>query len=108
MSENFTNRNVSPALKKAIEECHNVEDIRALSLQAAGMVRDREGNVVSVSADAPTVSMPSSAPAPSGRGKCIRIFYPLGNSRFEVYGDSEEDLDRQEAAIRRAIGAPQQ
>jgi hypothetical protein len=33
-------------------------------------------------------------------GTHVRVFYPSGNSRFEIYSDSEEGLDSQEARIR--------
>lgn len=33
-------------------------------------------------------------------GSHIRVVYPSGNARFEIYSDSEDGLDLQEARIR--------
>jgi len=33
-------------------------------------------------------------------GNCMRVIYPGGNARFEIYSDSEEGLDLQEARLR--------
>ena len=40
-------------------------------------------------------------PAPSANPTHSRVIYPWGNSRFEIYGMSEMELDVQEDAIRK-------
>jgi hypothetical protein len=67
---------------------------RALSLPS----RSEETAQFEREAEPQTPIMPAaSASVPQN---CIRVIYPSGNSRFELYGDSEESLDIQEARIR--------
>ena len=49
----------------------------------------------------PTSAATAAFPSPvATTGSHIRVIYPSGNSRFELYSDSEEGLDLQEARIR--------
>ena len=49
----------------------------------------------------PSVPLPVSPIAASGaQPTCIRVFYPGGNDRFEVWGASEAELDQKESALR--------
>lgn len=44
--------------------------------------------------------------APSGvERRAMRVIYPSGNNRFELFGVDEADLDAQEQAIRALYGA---
>jgi len=47
-------------------------------------------------APAPRVALPANQPAPT----TMRVIFPHGNSRFEIYGTSEADLNEQESQIR--------
>lgn len=47
----------------------------------------------------PSVTAPQ--PVASPRTNAYRVIYPYGNSRFELVGADEADLDRQEAQIRK-------
>jgi hypothetical protein len=49
----------------------------------------------------PTPTAPKSLEPPvATTGPFVRVVYPAGNSRFEIYSDSEAGLDAQEARIR--------
>jgi hypothetical protein len=37
----------------------------------------------------------------------MRVVYPSGNNRFEIYGASEAELDAMEAKIRAAVDGQQ-
>jgi len=54
---------------------------------------------------APASPAASAPPAPANY---IRVIYPSGNARFELYGVSEDDLDTQEQRIREMYGSSQQ
>jgi hypothetical protein len=54
-------------------------------------------------------SMPAAPPAliaedPSVPQHCVRVVYPHLNDRIEIYGSTEEELDRKEAALRAMYG----
>jgi hypothetical protein len=72
-------------------------------LQAEGViVRDRESEfgVHMIPQPQTTVALPVNSPAPT----CERIVYPGGNTRCEIFGMSEQDLDQKEAALRAMFG----
>lgn len=48
---------------------------------------------------APTPPAPVEAPQTH-----VRVIYPSGNNRFELYGASEADLDEKERQIRQLFG----
>jgi hypothetical protein len=58
-------------------------------------------DIVSGVVSTPPPSQPAAAPAAPVRMNAFRVIYPFGNSRFELIGVDEKDLDAQEAAIRK-------
>lgn len=77
------------ALDKQVNACGNIEEIRAVA----------KGLYVPVP---PPRAQSQTPDAPKNH---IRVIYPSGNARFELYGVSEEDLDNQERQIREMYGS---
>jgi hypothetical protein len=48
----------------------------------------------------PTMQQEAAASLDPSKQSHMRVIYPFGNSRFELYSDSEDGLDAQEARIR--------
>lgn len=101
-----------PALAKAIGECNSSEQIKETIkafLENRGVIhRERGDGTVQVTGnqqEQPMRSSPAgSMPVSSGTGSAYRVIYPHGNTRVELFGESEADLDAQEAAIRTLYG----
>ena len=91
MSEDATtpsNKTLDDIIKGAVTSGDMVERLRQYNL-----------DIASGAAAAPPAPQPAaSAPA---RMNAFRVVYPYGQSRFEILGVDEADLDRQEAAIRK-------
>ena len=86
----------SPAFNRAVMASNNPSDIAELARHYV------EGTDPRALEPEPSAALPTtSTPAPAN---CMRIFYPSGNSRFEIYGVSEADLDEQEKRIREIYG----
>src|ERR1700749_3682391 len=98
MPQDFVIRSNS-TLDKICGSATSVENMKAqmhAALERSGsIVHDRDGNVVGQTAE--TV-------LERNVGRCMRLVYPSGNDRFELYADSEDDLDRKEAALRAMYG----
>jgi hypothetical protein len=103
MSENFIKTPSSPALTKIVDA--------TLSGRAGAYEEMKEQLRLALSMPNPNTATLEMPPAPttmqqeaplsaSSSGSHIRLVYPSGNSRFEIYGDSEESLDLQEQRIR--------
>jgi hypothetical protein len=100
----------SPNLDRLIASLHNPEDIREAckdDLAKRGVIVRTDSG--SYGAQLVPGSQPAEAPALSatsrlGVGNAMRVIYPAGNFRFELYGDSEQELDDIESRIRRALG----
>lgn len=107
MSEDFTSKIRNPELENAISQARTSGELRELMLQELA----RQGQIVRTRDEfdirqGPRAGAPEAQPAPSlpvarpQEPTFMRVVYPHGNVRAELYGVSEEDLDRQEAAIR--------
>jgi hypothetical protein len=81
----------NPAFDKKIAESNDVQDV----LEACRTF------VAPATQPEPSPSLPA---APQQDAKLFRVIYPFGNSRFEIYGVSEADLDQQEKRIREMYG----
>jgi hypothetical protein len=97
----------NPRLDRTVNESTNFEDMREAlktELTMQGIItRNREdGNygaqlVPGYHAEpAAEVSVPE---APRAQN-CVRVVYPKGNDRYEIFGASEQELDLKEAQIR--------
>jgi len=95
----------SKALEDAVNAADNFEALREAALQHLAaenkIVRSTEGfgqrRIAGESE--PDVSLSESA-VPQDQNRCLRVLYLRGNSRFEIYGPSEQDLDLQEENLR--------
>jgi hypothetical protein len=66
-----------------------------------GFERMREGIKEALAAN--PLAAPAPRPvlsAPEARPTHLRVVYPHGNDRVELYGSSEQELDAREAALR--------
>lgn len=109
MGNEFAKSN--PAMDEAIGNCTNAEEIRELSkrlLESQGLIQrsrdDANYGARVIGTQAEPTSASSLPVAPQLAATCIRFIYPSGNSRFELHGTSEADLDQQEARIRQMYG----
>jgi hypothetical protein len=108
MADNFTSKS-SPNLDRLVSSAQTVEDVRELckaDLERRGViVREANGYGAELVPEAQPAKAPA-LPATSrlGVGNATRVIYPAGNFRFELYGDSEQELDEIESRIRRALG----
>jgi hypothetical protein len=104
MAENFIAKN-TPSLDKLVHDATTQDtNIGDAFERLKSALRERMGIVPPSSENEMLYgrsSMPAEAPLPvQSSGSHIRVVYPSGNARFEIYGDSEESLDLQEARIR--------
>jgi hypothetical protein len=107
MSENYigsSNRQTDELYRN----CRTAEDVREVArqqLEAQGIIsRDRGGDVV-VNSGEPLIRPVTAVPVPARNiGKFSRVIYPGGNDRYELFGDSEQELDTKEARLRSAYG----
>ena len=88
-----------------VTDASNLREIMLQTLQKQGVIvrsRDTEFHpeliVPQPSEPPPAVAMPASPDT------CIRVVYPGGNTRCEIYGTSEEALDAQETKLRAMFG----
>lgn len=102
MSENFIAKNspqldavVSAALSKGDSIGDSYERMKAELREAMGIVAPPSENETLYGPSALPVQPVQPAPQTH-----MRVVYPKGNARFEIYSDSEESLDLQEAKIR--------
>jgi hypothetical protein len=104
MAQEFVRPN-APALTKLVDNTMtgaygSYEDMKTALRNHLGMP----------SPDAETLSMPPVqttaqqeallSEQSAGPQNCIRVLYLHGNDRLEIYGTSEEELDRKEAQLR--------
>jgi hypothetical protein len=98
----------NPALDALIAECTDPEKIRELTkahLQEAGLISRERGEDYGVRLLRQPESEPDvSLPANTARETCMRVVYPSGQNRFEIYGASEQELDQKEQQIRNMFG----
>jgi hypothetical protein len=114
MSQDFV-RPASPAWTALVENSSSVEEMREAmkaKLAADGFILRERGYEVGSDTltreaeDAAFAASPASPDAPPLRDTCIRVLYLRGNSRFEIVGPSEENLDDQEAKLRALYRCP--
>jgi hypothetical protein len=108
MSESFISKN-TPSLDKIVNDATTQgEDIGAAFERMKAELRGAMGMTAPPSENEVLYgrsTLPAQTPLPvQSSGSHIRVVYPSGNSRFEIYGDSEESLDLQEARIRAMYG----
>jgi hypothetical protein len=105
------------ALDDAIRGASSVEEIREITLAALAtsgvVVRNKQDQFdVRVNPQAPeplasATSLPDNDTRMSKDSETfMRVLYLRGNSRFEIFGRSEQDLDTQEAGLRALYGQP--
>jgi len=86
----------SPAFDRAVMASNNPSDIAEIARHYV------EGTDPRALEPEPSAALPTaSTPAPE---TCVRVIYPHGNARFEIFGVSEADLDAQEKKIREMYG----
>jgi hypothetical protein len=97
----------TPELDALLAQCRDPEEIREVSkryMERKGLIRrgydygQGEEVINQPERFAPLSASPSSLP------KCIRVIYPHVNDRYEICGESEEELDEKEARIRAMYG----
>jgi len=110
MSRDFLGKS-NPALDAAIASATDPERIRELvksNLASAGIISRERGNDygarVTGSRQAEQPATEVSLPASPAQETCVRVVYPHGNDRFEIFASSEAELDMKEAAIRAIFG----
>ena len=104
MSENFirpTTDRTRAIVDKTLDGSYGSDFAMRQALRAALDIPDPIYETMSMppanqEQQAAAVSLPVNA----GAQTHMRVVYPFGNSRFELYGDSEESLDAQEQRIR--------
>jgi hypothetical protein len=108
VSSNFMTK-TTPAQEKLVNDSLSMDnDIGAAYERMKANLRDSLGlpapNNYVDDADSrvvmPAAAAVQSGPVPNPEARCIRVIYPRGNSRFELYGVDESDLDQQEQKIR--------
>jgi hypothetical protein len=105
MSANFMTK-TTPAMEKIVNDSlSQSSDIGAAFEQMKSALRDSMGlpspHAVPEDPDNRVIVPATAAPSsPIVEPTCVRVIYPHSNSRFELVGISEEDLDRQEQKIR--------
>ena len=106
MAEDFVLKNVPAEVEAAINRATTSSELRELMLQSmvsAGIaVRTRDDEFdIRMRSDASQVRPATSLPATPAPEKCMRVIYPRGNDRYELYGTSEADLDEKRNAASR-------
>jgi hypothetical protein len=108
MSENFIATNSARLERIATDASSKDEFIGSAYERMKTELRDAMGitappsqnEVLYGRGDQPVVSLRVPAEPTPSTGSHIRVVYPSGNARFEIYSDSEEGLDLQEQKIR--------
>lgn len=105
MAEDFI-RKGDKALEAKIAACRTQEELDAVLLhfQEANGMPTRFDRVALPSRMDDSSSQPSAPVESSSETPRYRVIYPHGNARFELEGNSEADLDAQEAKIRAMYG----
>jgi hypothetical protein len=100
----------NPALEAALANAQTPNEVRELTLQilaAQGQIvrsRDDEFNHQVLRQPQPVPASAPAASAPAAAERCMRIFCPHNNDKFEIYGVSEMELDEKERQIRAMYG----
>ena len=106
MSTDFTatNKSLESAIAAA-QSPQQVAELLRLHQEKSGTPQwDNRGTYWPQTLPEAKAPVQESAAEPSGTGKCVRVFYPGGNAKFEIYGASESELDAQEQKIRSLYG----
>jgi hypothetical protein len=99
----------TPEMERKIRECTDPNEIQQLlaQLMAERGVQTRGSYGTydrTLDSDVPSAPSASAAAAPvesaGANARCFRVIYPAGNNRFELFGNTEQELDEQEAKIR--------
>jgi len=106
MTKDFTIPS-NPKLDAAISESNSVEDMRERMksvMESSGVIYRERGHDFGAQVAPgyrPVESTPEvPLPVAQAQENCVRVIYPHGNDRFEIYAASEQELDEKEAAIR--------
>jgi hypothetical protein len=98
----------NPNLDHLVSSATNFEAIREAcksDLARQGIITRPEpgayGAELAPGAQPVEVSVPANSRL--GTGPAMRVFYPAGNMRFEIYGEDEEQLDAIEGRIRASL-----
>jgi hypothetical protein len=96
--------NFDKAMREATSSSDLREEMDRLLARQGVITRGQSGVFDSTSA-AERSTQPSSPDAatfsaPAGMARCYRVIYPSGNNRFELYGNTEQELDDQETKTR--------
>ena len=81
---------INQAFERMKTELHGALGMIVPEPSANEILYGRQARPGSAGSDSPVVTT----------GPFVRVVYPAGNSRFEIYSDSEAGLDAQEARIR--------
>jgi hypothetical protein len=95
----------NPELDALIADAKTPQELRAVMLQNLsdrGAIKIQDDQLAAIGREAriPEPSRPPSFPVSDAAPTCMRVFYPHANDRYEIYGSSDDDLDKKEAAIR--------
>jgi len=100
-----------PKSTRALEDALNDVTDPSLVREKMLQVLHQQGQVIYTRDDefnprlvAQQPSEPPQVAMPAGPDTCIRVVYPGGNTRCEIYGTSEEALDAQETKLRAMFG----
>lgn len=104
MSQDFTKPNAQLEAQIAAATTKEELDAVLLRYQELNGMPTRFDRVALPSRSGDSSSQPSAPIESSGGTPRYRVIYPHGNARFELEGNSEADLDAQEAKIRAMYG----
>lgn len=99
MSENAASPHASDAFKKLVEGCTDSSQLQ----EALRNYREQEA----AAASAPAAAAPAPPVVPEsqvGREDFGTVIYPGGSNRFEIWADSQQELDAKVAAIYKMFG----
>jgi hypothetical protein len=103
MSENFirpTTDRTRAIVDKTLDGSYGSDFAMRQALRAALDIPDPTYETMSMPPANQEQQAAASLPVNPAAQTHMRVIYPAGNSRFELYGDSEESLDAQEQRIR--------
>jgi hypothetical protein len=97
---------VPESVRAAIEAVTDPSELRQVALNAmaeAGLIVRTHGDDLNYRLNPDAVERPAASIMPAARPApeptCYRVIYPSGNNRFELYGTSEAELDKQQRQI---------
>jgi hypothetical protein len=107
MLNDATLKNVPKSVEDAINSCTDPSSLRQMALNSmaeAGIIVRHRGDDLNYRLNPDAVERPAASTMPDSRPAaeptCMRVIYPHGNDRIELFGNSESELDQKERLIR--------